>query len=416
MALKMSLGFANKEQNHASGGQGYMQSSVKVFEYFPDNYSWNMAVLMTVQVGGEMSEIEEACRPLRDDAPKGASSKERQVQWFESWCKLADRVRGLADRDRANGHSRSAARKYHRACLYYMAAERQMSHRDPRKMQSYDAMLDAFRLSMELSGNPVEFVDVPYEKTVLPSLYVAPPTAEPGACMIVFDGFDVSKEWAFLSDLTTELSARNIGCLHVDHPGCGAALRKLKLSAIADIERAATACVDWLSERPEIDPKRIGIIAPSLGGYYAFRSAAFEPRLACAVAHGARWDNDGSHGRILRNPGAARSIADWLDHAMWYYGTSTEQETAKAIAAMSLEGGVAERIRCPVLVAHGGNDRQVPLEQATTMVERAINSPRRDLKVFDATEGGIEHCGVDNMSIQIDYMADWIAEVLAPAR
>ena len=50
------------------------------------------------------------------------------------------------------------------------------------------------------------------------------------------------------------------------------------------------------------------------------------------------------------------------------------------------------------------------------MVERAINSPRRDLKVFDATEGGIEHCGVDNMSIQIDYMADWIAEVLAPSR
>ena len=54
-----------------------MQSSVRVFEYFPDNYSWNMAVLMTAQVGGEMSEIEEACRPLRDEAPKGTSAKER---------------------------------------------------------------------------------------------------------------------------------------------------------------------------------------------------------------------------------------------------------------------------------------------------------------------------------------------------
>jgi dienelactone hydrolase len=393
-----------------------VQPKVCVYEYFPDNYSWNMAVLMTVQVGGEMSEIEEACRPLRDSIAKGATAKERQIEWWESWNKLADRVRGLADRDHANGHHRSAARKYHRACLYYMAAERQMSHRDPRKMQSYDAMLDAFRRSMTLSHNPVHFVDVPFENTVLPSLYVPPPSQAPGACMIVFDGFDVSKEWAFLSDLTGELAARNIGCLHVDHPGVGAALRKLKMPAIADIERAATACVDWLSKRPEIDPQKIGIIAPSLGGYYAFRSAAFEHRLACAVAHGARWDNDGSHGRILRNPGSARSIADWLDHAMWYYGTSTEEETAKAIAAMSLEGGVAERIRCPVLVAHGANDRQVPLEQAKTMVERAVNSPRRDLRIFDATEGGIEHCGVDNMSIQIDYMTDWIAEVLKPPR
>ena len=64
-------------------------------------------------------------------------------------------------------------------------------------MQSYNAMMDAFRLSMTLSGNPVQFVEVPYESTALPALYVAPPTAEPGACMIVFDGFDVSKEWAF---------------------------------------------------------------------------------------------------------------------------------------------------------------------------------------------------------------------------
>lgn len=230
--------------------------------------------------------------------------------------------------------------------------------------------------------------------------------------MIVFDGFDVSKEWSFLSDLTGELRARGIGCIHVDHPGVGAAIRKLGLSAIPDIERAATASYEWLAKQPEVDPKKIGIIAPSLGGYYAFRSAAFEPRLACCVAQGARWDNDGSHGRILRNPEAARSIADWLDHAMWYYGTTTKEETAAAIAAMNLEGGVAERIRCPVLVAHGSNDRQVPVEQAHKMIERTINSPRRDLKIFEASEGGVEHCGVDNMTIQFDYMADWIAEVL----
>ncbi len=120
------------------------------------------------------------------------------------------------------------------------------------------------------------------------------------------------------------------------------------------------------------------------------------------------------HGRILRNPGAARSIADWLDHAMWYWNKPGGRD-CKVIAAMNLEGGIAERIRCPVLVAHGSNDRQVPVEQAHMMVDRAINSPRRDLRIFDATEGGVEHCGVDNLSIQIDYMTDWIADVLKPS-
>jgi dienelactone hydrolase len=382
-----------------------------MFEYFPDNYPWSTSVMIVAQTGGEMSEIDEACRPLREQYAQ-LSPSQRASAWWESWCRVADRVRGLAERDRQNGFSRAAARKFKRACVYYMAAERQLGRHDARKMKSYDAMLETFALSIKLSKNPVQFVDIPFEGSKLPALYVTPSTAKPGACMILFDGFDQCKEGAFLSDLTTELTARKIGCLYVDHPGVGAALRKLNLPAIPDIERAASASIDWLFQRKEVDQKRIGIMAVSLGGYYSFRSAAFEHRLACAVAHGARWDNDGSHGRILRNPDAARSLADWLDHAMWYYGTKTKEDTAAAIAAMTLEGGVAERIRCPVLVAHGKNDRQVPIEQAYRMIERAINSSQRDLRIFDESEGGVEHVGCDNLSIQIDYMADWISKVL----
>jgi dienelactone hydrolase len=228
----------------------------------------------------------------------------------------------------------------------------------------------------------------------------------------VFDGFDAPKEFGYLGSIHKALLRRNVAALHVDHPGVGAALRKLGMPAIKDMERPATASLEWLLRRGDIDPKRIGIIAPSLGGYYAARAAAFEPRLACCVAWGARFDNDGSHGRILRNPNAARSLSDWVDHAMWYYGTNTVEETATAIAAMNLDGGVMERIRCPLLVAHGAHDRQVPIEQAHTMVDRAVNAPRRDLKLFYPDEGGVEHCGVDNMTVQTDFMADWIAEIL----
>ncbi len=46
------------------------------------------------------------------------------------------------------------------------------------------------------------------------------------------------------------------------------------------------------------------------------------------------------------------------------------------------------------------------------MIERTVNSPRRDLHIFDRSEGGVEHCGIDNFSIQIDFMAGWIADVL----
>jgi hypothetical protein len=44
-----------------------------------------------------------------------------------------------------------------------------------------------------------------------------------------------------------------------------------------------------------------------------------------------------------------------------------------------------------------------------------INSPRRELKVFTAREGGVEHVGADNMSFARDYLADWFAETLGGA-
>jgi dienelactone hydrolase len=199
----------------------------------------------------------------------------------------------------------------------------------------------------------------------------------------------------------------------VDHPGVGAALRLQGLPVNYDSERWASASIDWLERRDDIDPSRIGVVAMSLGGYYAPRAAAFEKRLAACVAWGARWDNAGSHGRILRDPNAARSITGWLDHALAYYGARTPDEAYEKICKMTLEG-VIEKVTCPLLVVHGANDRQVPLEQAERTVHGAVNSPRAELRIFTAEEGGAEHVGGDLFSPTIDYIADWTAEVLLP--
>ena len=45
-----------------------------MFEYFPTHYSWNMRLLMAAQLGGELGEIDEACRPLRQ--ARGPSRRE----------------------------------------------------------------------------------------------------------------------------------------------------------------------------------------------------------------------------------------------------------------------------------------------------------------------------------------------------
>ena len=39
-----------------------------MFEYFPNNYTWSLAVMSCLNRGGQISGVDEACRPLKEIA------------------------------------------------------------------------------------------------------------------------------------------------------------------------------------------------------------------------------------------------------------------------------------------------------------------------------------------------------------
>ena len=88
---------------------------------------------------------------------------------------------------------------------------------------------------------------------------------------------------------------------------------------------------------------------------------------------------------------SAPSVPDVVSHGMWVTGQKTPEAALEVTRKMTLQG-IVEKITCPLLVAHGENDRQVPLWMATKTYEEAINSPNRKLKIFTLEEGGAEHC------------------------
>lgn len=386
-----------------------------MLEYFANHYSWNLGVLMAEQLGGELTEIDSACRSLKPlaESPGAKDDPRAQAAWIEAWSALAVRLQAFAQRDEANGHLHSAGGKYRRACVYWFTAERMTSHKQPQKLEIYRAMLDCFAKSVTLRRRPIDFVSIPYEGTTLQALLHRAPQAGPRPAMIHFDGFDVTKEWMSLCGIADEFAERGISTLMLDHPGIGAALRLQGLAMNHDSERWARAAMDWLETRTDVDAARIGVVAMSLGGYYAPRAASYEPRLACCIAWGARWDNAGSHGRILRDASAARSVTGWIDHALWYYGAADVDEAERKINQMTLEG-VIDKLRCPLFVVHGVGDRQVPVEQAERTVREAVNSRSATLRVFGPDEGGVEHVNGDLFSVAIDAMADWAADTLHP--
>src|SRR5205809_1092388 len=81
-------------------------------------------------------------------------------------------------------------------------------------------------------------------------------TAGRAPALIFFDGFDVTKEIQYFRGVP-DLVERGIGCLLVDGPGNGEAIRFRNLPLHHETERYATPAYEFLAARPDVDPARI---------------------------------------------------------------------------------------------------------------------------------------------------------------
>jgi len=379
-----------------------------MFEPFPGNYVWNLGVNLALIGGGNHGEVDAACRPIRDAAARGADAG--SPQFFDSWLAVAEQITANAKIDEAAGRRWSAAQKYFRASGYYLSAERLQSRDYAPRWEAYRAGLDAFRRHIELDGAAVEFVEIPYNETSFPALFVKAPssTGGPTPAVVSCNGLDSMKEQIFGNGFAQALARRGVSTLLVDQPGTGEALRLRGLHGTHESERWATPAFEYLAARADVDPSRIGMFGLSLGGYFAPRAAAMEPRFALCAIQGANHDwGEMQKRRRLRE--GENPVPHYWDHVMWVFGKSDIEEFMAWAPAMCLDG-VVEKIAVPFLVTHGEGDRQIPVEYAHRSYDQAVNSPQCDLRIFTAKDFEVEHCGADNGTVGRDFIADWIAE------
>ena len=381
-----------------------------MFEYFPGNYVWNLSVDIALESGAQVGEIDEMCRPLREAAARGEDAG--TAQFFEKWVACADRLVSLADEDESHGRAFSAATKLNRAALYYQCAERMQAHGfEPRRIV-FQKGQDAFRKAMRLGKENYERIEIPYLNGVIPGFLVnAAAPGAPAPVVVYVNGLDSSKEMLLWSGVSRELLKRGVSTLHIDQPGSGEALRVHDLIATFDTERWASKVIDALELRTDVDPKRIGILGISLGGYYAPRAVAFENRFALGACWGAN-HNWGEVQKRRQMREGDRPVPHYWEHVQWVWGAKNMDEFMQISAKVTLDG-VLDRIRVPFLVTHGSKDRQIPVQYAHQTYDQLVNSPKRELKLFDDRTGGVEHVSVDNMSYGRTYIADWIAETFS---
>ncbi|WNG37404.1 prolyl oligopeptidase family serine peptidase [Archangium violaceum] len=380
-----------------------------MFRYFPKNYVWNLSVDLAIEMGARIGEIEEMCAPLL--AASEQSDAEGTRAFMRSWVAMGDKLRALAEDDERAGRLISAGDKLQRASMYYLTAERMQGHGNPERASLYARVLETFKKGTTLSHANCERVEIPYEGKHLAGLYVrAEGVSGRQPLLVQVNGLDSTKEMKYFVGLPRWLAQRGVASLVIDQPGSGEALRLHDLKAVYDSERWASKVVDWLETREDIDARRIGLEGVSLGGYFCPRAVAFEPRFAMGVVWGANHDWRDVQKKRLQKEGSF-PVPHYWEHVRWVWGAKDMDDFMRIAENVHLDG-VLDRIRVPFLVTHGEKDSQIPLKWAERTYEQLINSPKRELKVFTAREGGVQHSSFDNSANAGAFIADWVAETL----
>lgn len=191
-----------------------------------------------------------------------------------------------------------------------------------------------------------------------------------------------------------------MACLIVDTPGRGGCLRLYGIPTRPDYEKPVGALLDFLQNRPDVDPERIGLLGVSMGGYYAPRAAAFDPRVKACVAWCGCYD-------VLED--IYEYFPPLRPQLQWIVGAQDEKEARERLGEFNLRD-VAHNIRCPLLITHGAEDRIMSVAGAQRLYEEA-QGPKR-LKIWTAEEGGAAHCQWDGLTPALTFMLDWLADQL----
>lgn len=314
----------------------------------------------------------------------------RWEDWSAEWSRTAERHEALAREAEARGSAISAGEAYVRAALCHHFGKFVYFADLDRYRAAHAATVANYRRAAPTLDPPAEPVAIPYAGRTMPAYLRRPPGVERPPIVLIVVGLDSVKEE--MNTLEAVFHRRGLATLTFDGPGQGESEAALPIEPA--FEQPLGAVIDVARGLPNVDGTRIGAIGVSLGGYYLGRAAAFESRLACAVAVGGPYDFAEIFDTV---PGLTRQAVQFRSHA-------PDLEAARRFASALTLRDVARRIELPFMIVFGKQDRLIPYQQAERWFAE-MPSPAKRLELY---EDGNHVCN------NIPYVwrplaADWIA-------
>lgn len=293
-----------------------------------------------------------------NDFQRVTNSIERWDDWCQKWSECGAMHEQMGEKAEAEGHYESAAYHYFHAAICYHFGK-YLFVRKPHELRvAHEHVVHNYRRALPFFDFPGERVAIPYERGAMIYGILRKPwhTPKPPVVILV-PGLDSVKEE--LHRYGDDFLRRGMAVLAIDGPGQGE--MEFEFPLRFDYEVPIKYVIDYLESRPDVDASRVGLMGVSLGGYFAPRAAAFEPRLKAVIANAGAYNFAEDFERL---PPLTREAFTYRTKS------ASEAETRKKLEAFDLQG-IMKHVRCPLLVIMGRLDRLIPPVAAEKMVAEA---------------------------------------------
>jgi len=306
------------------------------------------------------------------------------------------------------------------AAFYYRAAEFYTLLGDPDKEPLYDKFIELFHKA--LKEDEIERFKVPYQDAYLPAIKISPVDTEKKGTIVMHGGFD-----SFIEEFYSWMryfSEYGYEVISFEGPGQGSARKKFGLALDWRWEKPAKAILDYFKLN---DVTWLGI---SMGGWFCFRAAAFEPRIERVIASSIAFDYMQAPNfvaqqlaklffirfRKLTNRLTLRKMTKDKMHAwsvsnmMYIADKKTPVDAMDVVLQLNERNLHSELVKQDILILTGREDHFIPFKMHDMQVKALANARSVTGRVFTREEQAQNHCQIGNVGLALDVMVKWIEE------
>lgn len=285
---------------------------------------------------------------------------ERWEEWLDAWVANGHLHAELAGEAEEAGRNLTAGWAWVRAALSYHFAKFVWMVDPGRHREAADLAVAALPRAHRHLDPDAERIEIPFDGAMMVGVLRRPPGEQRPPLVLLFPGLDSTKEEFFTWE--NVFLERGLATLSLDGPGQGETGYETVIRH--DYEVAVSATLDALADRADLAGSRVGVAGVSLGGYYAPRAAAFEPRISAVVAIGGPY-----------NWGECWAGVPQLTRETFVRKSGAADEAEAERRAYDLDLSEAlPRLEQPLLVIAGKLDRLIPWQQPERVAAEAPNA------------------------------------------